>query len=176
MIKKLLMLAIASIMAISFTACGNDEKDNDGSNDGKASERTPAITGVNDTAENVAKAFYETTYSEDSSYEDFEKLIAPHEEYLEDFDEENFAERKKLADFDVLSIEVTDSRSNYAEETIEEYAENLAENGYELEELTSVDLEITIKDYLDRVETMEKQVSAVKVDGRWYIGVEYYLG
>ena len=170
--KKLLMLAVALVMVISFTACENEEKDNDE----KKTKSIPAIEGVNDTAENVAKAFYETTYSEDSSYEDFEKLIAPHEEYLEAFDEENFAERKKLADFDVLSIEVTGSRSNYAEETIEEYAENLAENGYELEELTSVDLEITIKDCLERVETMEKQVSAVKADGRWYIGVEYYLG
>ena len=169
--KKLLMLAIASIMAISFTACGNDEKDTDE----KKTKITPAIEGVNDTAENVALAFYNILYDEESTYKDLEKLIAPHEEYLEYFSEEEFTERRNKIDFEVLSIEVTDSGANYAEETIEEYAENLAENGYELEELTSVDLEITIKDYLDRVETIKKEVSAVKTEGKWYIGVEYYI-
>ena len=139
-------------------------------------EKIKIVSGVNGSPENVAKAFYETLFAEESTYEEWKELVAPHEEYLDDFDEENFKKRRKnWEDNKILSVEATDLNTNYAEKTIKEYADNLAENGYELEELTSVSVGITIEDHLERIETIPKEVSVVKINGRWYVAVEYYL-
>ena len=187
--KRILTLLIAGTIAFSLSACGKTEKkENDSTSNSSVNEQLikedvsetektiEIVSGVNDSAENVAKAFYETLFAEDSTYEDWKKLIAPHEEYLDDFEEEDFERRRKnWEDNKILSIEATDKNTNYADKTIKEYTDNLAENGYKLEELTSVSVGITIEDRLERVETIPKEVSVVKINGRWYVAVEYKL-
>lgn len=185
--KRILTLLIAGAMIFSLSACGKDEKDSVtddkisvedgfGKDIPKGHEDVELVSGVNDSAENVAKTFYEILYDENSSYEDLKKFIAPHDEYLDDLDEDFFEEsREEMGKIDDFSIEITNCSNNYAEETIDDYANNLKENGYILEELNGVRLNITVNDADAEGKVIPKSISAVKIDGRWYVGVEYYI-